>query len=81
MKFLAKRPETEQGIATQASFWLSLTSLAEPGGVVLLKTAGEAISDSIAMARWLQSTAVNAINAQLPDPAIRGCRRAVQLIG
>ena len=60
---------------TQASFWRILTSPAGPGEVPYLKsevTEGRwrIYSDNIAMARWLQSTVVGAISAELRDPAI-----------
>jgi hypothetical protein len=60
---------------TQASFWRILTSPAGPGNVLYLKSEltedrWRIYSDNIAMARWLQSTVVGAINAELLDPAI-----------
>jgi hypothetical protein len=60
---------------TQASFWRILTSPAGPGEVLYLKsevTEGRwrIYSDNIAIARWLQSTVVGAISAELRDPAI-----------
>ena len=60
---------------TQASFWRILTSPAGPGDVLYLKSEltearWRIYSDNIAMARWLQSTVVGAINAELLDPAI-----------
>jgi hypothetical protein len=60
---------------THASFWRILTSPAGPGDVLYLKSEvtedrWRIYSDNIAMARWLQSTVVGAINAELRDPAI-----------
>ena len=60
---------------TQASFWRILTSPAGPGDVLYLKSEltedrWRIYSDNIAMARWLQSTVVGAINAEFLDPAI-----------
>jgi len=60
---------------THASFWRILTSPAGPGDVLYLKSEltedrWRIYSDNIAMARWLQSTVVGAINAELLDPAI-----------
>ena len=60
---------------TQASFWRILTCPAGPGDVLYLKSEltedrWRIYSDNIAMARWLQSTVVGAINAELLDPAI-----------
>ena len=61
--------------STEASFWRILFCPAGPGHVLYLKselTHGHwrIYSDNIAMARWLQSTVVGAINAELRDPAI-----------
>ena len=55
---------------THASFWRILTSPAGPGDVLYLKSEltedrWRIYSDNIAMARWLQSTVVGAINAEL----------------
>ena len=60
---------------THASFWRILTSPAGPGDVLYLMSEvtedrWRIYSDNIAMARWLQSTVVGAINAELRDPAI-----------
>ena len=59
---------------TQASFWRILTCPAGPGDVLYLKSEltedrWRIYSDNIAMARWLQSTVVGAINAELLDLA------------
>ena len=69
---------------TQASFWRILTSPAGPGDVLYLKSEltedrWRIYSDNIAMARWLQSTVVGAINAA-SRPGNPGCRRPVQQI-
>ena len=61
---------------THASFWRILTSPAGSGDVLYLKSEvtedrWRIYSDNIAMARWLQSTVVGAINAELRDPAIQ----------
>jgi hypothetical protein len=60
---------------THASFWRILTSPAGPGDVLYLKSEltehhWQIYSNNIAMARWLQSTVVGAINVELLDPAI-----------
>src|SRR5215472_12577153 len=61
--------------STDASYWRIILSPAGPGHVLYLKsevTEGHwrIYSDNIAMARWLQSTVVGAISAELRDPAI-----------
>jgi len=60
---------------TNATFWRILSCPGGPGHVLYLK--GERMearwriySDNIAMARWLQSTVLGAINAELLDPTI-----------
>src|SRR6516165_4496200 len=60
---------------TQASFWRILTSPAGPGDVLYLKSEltedrWRIYSDNIAMARWLQSTVVGMLNAELRDLSI-----------
>jgi hypothetical protein len=60
---------------THASFLRILTSPAGPGNVLYLKSEvtedrWRIYSDNIAMARWLQSTVVGAISAEVRDPAI-----------
>ena len=60
---------------THASFWRILTSPAGPGDVLYLKSEvtedrWRIYSDNIAIARWLQSTVVGAVSAELRDPAI-----------
>ena len=60
---------------TTASFWRVLSSAGGPGHVLYLNselTAGRwrIYSDNIAMARWLQSTVVGVIYAELRDPTI-----------
>jgi hypothetical protein len=60
---------------TNASFWRILSSAGGPGHVLYLNselTGGRwrIYSDNIAMARWLQSTIVGVIYAELLDPII-----------
>jgi hypothetical protein len=60
---------------TNATFWRLLTSPRGAGHVLYLKSEltdarWRIYSDNIAMARWLQSTVLGAINAELRDPAI-----------
>ena len=60
---------------TNATFWRILSSPGGPGHVLYLKselTEGHwrIYSDNIAMARWLQSTVLGAINAELLDRTI-----------
>jgi hypothetical protein len=60
---------------TGASFWRILTSPAGPGDVLYMKgelteNRWRIYSDNIAMARWLQSTVVGTINAELLDPTM-----------
>jgi hypothetical protein len=60
---------------TTASFWRALWSAGGPGHVLYLNselTGGRwrIYSDNIAMARWLQSTVVGVIYAELLDPTV-----------
>jgi hypothetical protein len=60
---------------THASFWRILTSPGGPGDVLYLKSEltgnrWSIYSDNIAMTRWLQSTVVGSINAELLDPTV-----------
>ena len=60
---------------TNASFWRIILSPAGPGHVLYIKSelTNEQLriySDNIAMARWLQSTVLGAINAELLDLTI-----------
>jgi len=60
---------------TNATFWRILSSEGGPGNVLYLKselTEGRwrIYSDNIAMARWLQSTVLGAINPELLDRTI-----------
>ena len=60
---------------TNATFWRLLTSPRGPGHVLYLKSEltqarWRIYSDNIAMTRWLQSTVLGAINAELRDLAI-----------
>lgn len=60
---------------TNATFWRLLTSPGGSGHVLYLKselTEGRwrIYSDNIAMTRWLQSTVLGAINAELRDSAL-----------
>src|SRR5882724_11478106 len=57
---------------TNATFWRILSSPGGPGHVLYLKselTDGRwrIYSDNIGMARWMQSTVLVAIGAELPD--------------
>src|SRR6266571_3431275 len=61
--------------STEASYWRIIFSPAGPGHVLYLKSEltearWRIYSDNIAMARWLQSTVLGAINAELLDPTI-----------
>jgi len=60
---------------TNATFWRILACAGGPGHVLYLKSelteaSWRIYSDNIAMARWLQSTVLGAINAELRDPTI-----------
>jgi hypothetical protein len=60
---------------TNATFWRILSGAGGPGHVLFLKsevTEGRwrVYSDNIAMTRWLQSSVLGAINAELRDPAV-----------
>src|SRR6516225_9722929 len=60
---------------TNATFWRILSCAGGPGHVLYLKSEltesrWRIYSDNIAMARWLQSTVLGAINTELRDPAI-----------
>ena len=61
--------------STDASYWRIIISPAGPGHVLYLKSelteaCWRIYSDNIAMARWLQSTVLGAINAELLDLSI-----------
>ena len=65
--------DDNDAFTTHASFWRILTSPAGPGDVLYLKSeltedCWRIFSDNIAMARWLQSTVVGAINVDIRDP-------------
>ena len=60
---------------TNATFWRILSSAGGPGNVLYLKSEltearWRIYSDNIAMARWLQSTVLGAINTELADLTI-----------
>src|SRR5438128_12129399 len=60
---------------TNATFWRILSSPGGPGHVLYLKSEltearWRIYSDNIAMTRWLQSTVLDAINAELLDLSI-----------
>jgi hypothetical protein len=60
---------------TNATFWRLLSSPAGPGHVLYIKSEltesrWRIYSDNIAMTRWLQSTVLGAINAELREPTI-----------
>lgn len=67
--------DDNDAFTTNATFWRLLTSPRGPGQVLYLKselTEGRwrIYADNLAMTRWLQSTVLGAINAELRDPAI-----------
>ena len=67
--------EDSDAFTTNASFWRVLSSPAGPGHVLYLKSElteaqWRIYADNIAMARWLQSTVIGAINAELLDLTI-----------
>ena len=67
--------EDSDAFSTNASFWRILSSPAGPGHVLYLKSElteahWRIYADNIAMARWLQSTVIGAINAELLDLTI-----------
>ena len=67
--------DDSDSFTTNATFWRIVSSEAGPGHVLYLKSElTEArwliYSDNIAMARWLQSTVLGAIYAELLDPTI-----------
>ena len=60
---------------TNATFWRILSCPGGPGHVLFIKSEltqdrWRIYSDNIAMTRWLQSTVLGAINAELRDAAI-----------
>ena len=60
---------------TNATFWRILSCPGGPGHVLYLKSERtearwRIYSDNIAMARWLQSTVLGVINAELRDPTL-----------
>ncbi|MGH7047613.1 MAG: hypothetical protein ACREE2_14625 [Stellaceae bacterium] len=64
--------QDSDAFTSSATFWRLLSSAAGPGHVLYLKselTDGRwrIYSDNIAMTRWLQSTVLGAINAELRD--------------
>ena len=68
-------PTDSDSFTTNASFWRILSSGAGSGHVLYLNselTEGRwrIYSDNIAMTRWLQSTVIGAIYAELRDPNI-----------
>ena len=67
--------ENNDNFTTNATFWRILSSSGGPGHVLYLKSEltearWRIYSDNIAMARWLQSTVLGAINPELRDPTI-----------
>ena len=69
------RPTDGDSFTTNASFWRILSSAAGSGHVLYLNselTGGlwRIYADNIALARWLQSTVIGAIYAELRDPSI-----------
>ena len=68
-------PIDSDSFTTNATFWRILSSPGGPGHVLYLKSEltearWRIYSDNIAMARWLQSTLLGAINAELLDMTI-----------
>ena len=68
-------PIDSDSFTTNATFWRLLSSPGGPGHVLYLKSEltearWRIYSDNIAMARWLQSTVLGAINAELLDLTI-----------
>ena len=68
-------PTDGDSFTTNASFWRILSSGAGPGHVLYLNSEltgsrWRIYSDNIALARWLQSTVIGAIYAELRDPNI-----------
>jgi hypothetical protein len=68
-------PTDSDNLTTNATFWRLLTSPGGAGQVLYMKselTGGNwrIWSDNIAMARWLQSSVLGALNAELRDPTI-----------
>jgi hypothetical protein len=64
--------DDSDAFTTNATFWRILTSPGGPGHLLYIKSELTAdrwriYSDNIAMARWLQSTVLGAINAELRD--------------
>ena len=64
-----------ESFSTNASFWRILSSPGGPGHVLYLKSEltqsrWRIYADNIAMARWLQSTVIGSINAELLDLTI-----------
>jgi len=62
-------------VTTNATFWRILSCAGGPGHVLYLKSEltkarWRIYSDNIAMARWLQSTVLGAINTELRDQTI-----------
>jgi hypothetical protein len=67
--------EDSDAFTTNASFWRVLSSPVGPGHVLYLKSElteahWRIYADNIAIARWLQSTVIGAINAELLDLTI-----------
>jgi hypothetical protein len=67
--------DNSDSFTTNATFWRILSSPGGPGHVLYLKSEltearWRIYADSIAMARWLQSTVLGAINAELLDLTI-----------
>src|SRR3954451_20366717 len=73
--FIRLSPKDGEPNSTEASYWRIIFSPAGPGHVLYLNselTEGRwrIYSDNIAMTRWLQSTVIGAIYAELRDPNI-----------
>ena len=67
--------DNSDSFTTNATFWRILSSPGGPGHVLYLKSEltearWRIYADNIAMARWLQSTVLGAINAELLDLTI-----------
>src|SRR6476660_337693 len=73
--FVRLSPKDGDPNSTDASYWRIIFSPAGPGHVLYLKSEltearWRIYSDNIAMARWLQSTVLGAINSELFDLTI-----------
>src|SRR6476646_11644851 len=73
--FIRLSPTDGEPNSTEASYWRIIFSPAGPGHVLYLKSEltearWRIYADNIAIARWLQSTVLGVINAELLDLTI-----------